>query len=175
MTTADDVGRREFQLASSPAAWALTAFGHKRAAEVIWAACGEDGASGIGEDAALGAAYMLLTGYALENVIKALLLIKRPELCKPGRAPRWPGGGHNLPKLFDEGDVRLSSDERQLLDRLRAFVVWRGRYPMLTKPETLMTERALSWVTSPVPIIVSRNDHNVAVELFDRVMDMLPF
>jgi len=118
---------------------------------------------------------MLLTGYALENVIKALLLIKRPDLCKPGRAPRWPGGGHNLPKLFDEADVGFSSDEQRLLDRLRAFVTWRGRYPMPTKPETLMTEGALSWVTSPVPVVVSRNDHNVAVGLFDRVMDMLPF
>jgi hypothetical protein len=133
----------------------------QRAAEVIWAACGEDGASGIGEDAALGAAYMLLTGYALENVIKALLLTKRPELREPGPVPRWPGGGggHNLPMLFDAGAVGLGSDERRLLDRLRAFVVWRGRYPMPTKPETIRTERALSWVTSPLPVGVSRNDH----------------
>jgi hypothetical protein len=122
VTTADDDGRREFELASSPP--------HG---------------------------------------------LKRPELCKPGRVPRWPGGGHNLPKLFDEGAVGLSSDERQLLDRLRAFVVWRGRYPMLTKPETLMTERALSWVTSPIPVGVSRNDHNLAVGLFERVVSMLPY
>ncbi len=88
--------------------------------------------------------------------------------------PRWPSGGHDLLKLVDEAGVAVSSDERQLLDRLRAFVVWRGRYPMPTKPDVLKAERALSWVTSPVPVVASPDDHRIAVGLFDRVMSQLP-
>lgn len=174
MITADEFFRREFELASEPAAWSLSAFGLKRAAEVLWAA--REVLWGAGEvDAALDGAYMLLTGYALENVVKALLLVRRPELRRPGRAPRWPGGGHDLTKLFGEAGVVVSPDERQMLDRLRAFVVWRGRYPMPTKPHVLKAERALSWVTSPVPVVASPDDHGIAVGLFDRVMSQLPF
>jgi len=164
--TEDEFWQREWKIASNWGAWGLNAYGLKRAAEVLWSAGGED--------AAVGVAAMMLTGYALENAIKTLLLHRKPELCTPERAPRWPGGGHDLARLFDEGGIGVSVEERRLLDRLSEFVLWRGRYTMPQSREALRAGKALQWVTSPYPFEASPGDREIAYRLFDRALGLLP-
>jgi len=164
--TEDEFWRREWKIASNWAAWSINAYGLKRAAEVLW--------SVGGEDVAVDVAAMMLTGYALENAIKALLLHRKPELCTPERAPRWPGGGHDLARLFDEAGVGVSVEERRLLDQLSEFVVWRGRYTMPQSREIFRAGKVLQWVTSPYPFEASPDHREIAYRLFDRTLDLLP-
>lgn len=166
MISENEFWRREYKIASDFGAWSINAFGLKRAAEILW----NEG----GEDAAVGVAAMMLTGYAVENAIKALLIFRKPELCTPERAPRWPGGGHDLARLFDEVGVVVSPEERRLLDRLSEFVVWRGRYTMPMSRDALRAAKALHWVTSPYPFQASLGDRDVAWRLFDRALSPLP-
>src|SRR5262249_40008651 len=150
----DEFWRREYGLTTEPSAWALSAYNLKNAADAVWDRCRAE--------PRLGSVFLMLAGYELENAIKAVLLLKRPELRSPDRALRWPGGGHDLATLFDKAVVELDAEERAALERLSAFVLWRGRYPMPTSRDRLAAGQALSWVTSPVPVEASARDHEIA-------------
>ena len=162
MLTEDEFWQQEFKLASDWGAWSINAYGLQRAADVLWKASADDPAVGV--------AALMLTGYAVENAIKAFLIFKRPELCATEQAPKWPGGGHDLARLFDEGGVAISTEERQVLDRLSEFVVWRGRYTMPKGRAALKAGRALPWVTLPYPFEASLSDRALAYQLFDRAL-----
>ena len=81
--------------------------------------------------------YQLLAGYAVELLLKAILISRRPEILSDGAlSPKaWTGrsNGHALQALATEAQVQLNSDEQDLLFRLECFVTWSGRYPVPTK------------------------------------------
>jgi hypothetical protein len=118
------------------------------------------------ENLEVGASCMMLTGFALENAIKGVLLKRWPELGKKGRMPRWPGGGHDLPRLFEEAGVSVSEGERDVLQRLTEFVMWRGRY---TLPQRMKDMSILSRPDGSTPM----SDYQIAGELFTRLCGLL--
>lgn len=78
--------------------------------------------------------YMLLVGYAIENIVKGLLIARLPEETK--ELPKYLSDkifSHSILSLMPS-DMVLTKLERNLLTRLQAFTVWAGRYPMSTKP-----------------------------------------
>jgi hypothetical protein len=72
---------------------------------------------------------MMLMGMALENLLKAKLLIRDPSLVGKRSISRKLKT-HNLTKLFAEtGYVLKDAQEIQYVEDLSRFVEWQGRYP----------------------------------------------
>lgn len=77
---------------------------------------------------------MLLGAFALENVLKGLLVCRDPSLVQavPTDPDRLISGvlqSHNLRELSERARVQLSAQEESLLARLTEFLLWAGRYP----------------------------------------------
>lgn len=77
---------------------------------------------------------LLLYGYALENLVKGLLVAR-------GADATWSGTlnknlrHHCLTELFRVADVRTTAEDRQLLEDLRDAIE-SEKYPVGTKPRT---------------------------------------
>ena len=79
---------------------------------------------------------LLLSGYALENVLKA---IKVKHAARTGCAPPVATGAttldrtfktHDLSALADDIGFPLGQHDSDLLRRLTTFILWAGRYPV---------------------------------------------
>jgi hypothetical protein len=75
----------------------------------------------------------LLLAYAVECAIKARIPDKVGGDGKLTSTVR----SHNLPRLAAIAKIALTESEHGLLDDLRKFSVWIGRYPIPEKPEDL--------------------------------------
>lgn len=78
------------------------------------------------------AVYMMLAGFALENLFKACLIEKnrtalRESVTKSGKMPNILKT-HDLRKLAKRCEIELDQDTKSLLDRITKHSVWRGRY-----------------------------------------------
>lgn len=109
--------------------------------------------------------------HALENLAKGVILKSIPSLVTPGRLPRWPCPGHDLPKLFEAAEIPVSTPERDLLVRLREFISWRGRYPIPQRPEEMMPRETIP--SGGTPYMMPGNDHRLVTELFSRLERLL--
>ena len=90
------------------------------------------------EDRLLFGPYLLLSGMAIENLLKAALLQRRPELVRDGQLTKsglGGGSGHNLTVMAREVSPALAERHADLLARLQAQVVWGGRYPVPLRAE----------------------------------------
>lgn len=83
--------------------------------------------------------YLLLCGLAMENLIKGLLIKRDSTLISEGKLRRA-AKNHNLIHLFNEAKINLSVDERELLERLTKYVVWKGRYGIPAECNDLKNE-----------------------------------
>jgi len=77
----------------------------------------------------------MLAGLALENAFKGLIVAKAREAGVP--EPRWINTRHELAVLAKEAGISCSNGERQALELLTEFVVWRGRYPVAKVAEKM--------------------------------------
>jgi hypothetical protein len=76
-------------------------------------------------------AYML-TGFALENIIKAIWFCKKPGDLREYRT-LFTKRGHDLPWLAESAGISpLSEDETKMLTCLVEYTTWAGRYPAAT-------------------------------------------
>src|SRR5665811_997386 len=80
--------------------------------------------------------YLLLAAFAIENVLKGILVGERPDVVKGGTF-KWPGGAHDLRRLATETGVPLTDEETELLDRMTEVIAWGGRYPTPFKEQRL--------------------------------------
>ena len=131
-------------LAKSPDAWRRTAIGLKRSADIIWGQWFEifsrlDGGSKatvtpqeIG-DLALLPTFLLLSGLAIENALKGLLIAKDKEIVDSVVKWKIKSGGHDLCELYKQTDLSFTTDQKELLDAMTQAVLWAGRYPVPKK------------------------------------------
>jgi len=75
----------------------------------------------------------LLFGLAIENLLKAIIISKEPKPVENGKLRDWPGNGHELIRLAENANINLNMQQRDLLNRLVAFIEWAGRYPVPKK------------------------------------------
>jgi hypothetical protein len=78
----------------------------------------------------------LLYAFALENVLKGLLIAKNPSLAGEHKLNRQITS-HNLVKLAEKAGFDVAGQELPLLESLSEIAVWAGRYPVaieLKKP-----------------------------------------
>jgi hypothetical protein len=88
--------------------------------------------------------YMLLTGLAFENLLKAIALSRQRRLQDLLKMR----GGHGLLAIADSLTLDLAQEERDFFRRLEEYVVWAGKYPVSLAAEAYVTsdrERLLSF------------------------------
>jgi hypothetical protein len=83
--------------------------------------------------------YLMLVGYALENLLKAAIVKSDTrkifdQTIARGVLPKELNQ-HKLHELSLLAKVRLSSEQRETIERVSVNVVWAGRYPVPTKAE----------------------------------------
>ncbi len=80
------------------------------------------------------AVFLMIAGFAVENALKAVRV--KQEKAGVTKAKAGAVGisrdllTHDLLRLAREAGVTLSSPESDLLERLQAYLVWAGRYPV---------------------------------------------
>ena len=84
--------------------------------------------------------YLLLSGYALECVLKGYLLALIPELVNDGKRLDRLVATHDLCQLCHDCSIDLSPDERELLELLKRHIDW-GKYAA-----PLRVEDMPSWI-----------------------------
>ena len=93
------------------------------------------------EELALFLPYMLLSGYALENLVKGILVEKDPSIVSNGEFNRTlvkgSKDGHISLEMVEQVVTDLSAPEKDLLKRLRQFIRWESRYPIPLKSDEM--------------------------------------
>lgn len=77
--------------------------------------------------------YYLLIGYSFENLIKALSIENNSGLTfKEIYDKYWRkyNSGHGISTICKENFENLSSTDFELLERLEAYILWLGKYPV---------------------------------------------
>jgi hypothetical protein len=89
--------------------------------------------------------FMLLSGMAIENLLKSVLILRDPSIATNTAIlkNKWPGrkDGHGLEQMAEDVALSLSAKERQLLKRLEIFVRWGGRYPVALSADAYRARR----------------------------------
>jgi len=172
--------RKQFEqmfkiVASDPNAWLEQAKGMKLAAEPVLQSFLEiidepQSRPGIRlRKLAYIDAYMLLTGFAFENLLKAiavdrgLITLNKTNLRGLSRQM----GGHSLTELACRLNLQLTSEERNYLERLEEFTYWAGRYPVSRRLGDYADSHSagrLSFVTT---------DPEMSDRLFDRLSKLI--
>ncbi len=80
--------------------------------------------------------------YAIENVLKGLIVSKRPNLVQE-RELSGELATHNLTNLAEKAKLTIHAEERPVLEALSKLSAWAGRYPVaLTQREFVATPNA---------------------------------
>jgi hypothetical protein len=74
----------------------------------------------------------LMYAYAIENVLKGLIVSKRPDLIREDKLARelTSNPPHNLIKFAEKAKFEVDDDERRVLGALSQLAMWAGRYPL---------------------------------------------
>lgn len=81
-------------------------------------------------DISLFYVYSMLIAFTIENLAKGILIAQHAELVMPSGAIAAPIKSHDLSKLCTNALGNISDEEKDVLDVLSDFAVWRGRYPI---------------------------------------------
>ncbi len=86
-------------------------------------------------------AALMLRGFSIENLAKALIVKRNTASVRPGQLPVWPVDGpqqHDLWALIQAAGVSLDEHEQEFVQLLAGTVLWGGRYPTPTRYERLI-------------------------------------
>ena len=114
-----------------PTGWLYCGEDLRLAAELIWKRLAAAERMVCGKGVRLLPTWALLTGLALENYTKWLIV--RQGECKPTKKRKkldFGCGHHDLAAYFKKAGLALSEDENRFLKILSSFVRWRGKYPL---------------------------------------------
>jgi hypothetical protein len=89
-----------------------------------------------------GQVFLMLGGLAIENLAKGLLIHSDKVKVTRGQITRADLLGHGAKDLLTRAGVTLSAKETEFVARLDKAVLWSGRYPMPTRAENFVVERA---------------------------------
>lgn len=113
-------------LAEEPFVWVLRADELVLAFETLAAECDRNLQTRAHGPHLSGVAFML-AGFAVEVLLKALLIQTRVPLDENGR---FELRSHHLAQLAVDTGFNLTDDESRLLEKLEEFLTWAGRYPI---------------------------------------------
>ncbi len=130
--------------AKNPEAWLCYAERLKHAADVLRDNCWPRNRAYNVHDAAVGdhcygPVYMLISGFAMEGLIKGIMIAVNPNLVEQQRLSKKMLG-HDLIELFKGTRIRGHKNDTDLLLRLQNYIENFGRYPV-TKLKQDMAKR----------------------------------
>jgi hypothetical protein len=111
---------------------------------------------------AFSQAYMLLTGFAFENLFKGILIGQDPTY-KLDQSD----GGHGIVEMAKEIDPQTTSAECALLKRVHRYLKWAGRYQL--------PKSADDYYQSQNKVSISTSDFAVIEHLFNRFEGILQY
>ncbi len=115
--------------------------------------------------------YFLLMGYAFENLIKAMCVLKNPNVLANDKLNGIKS--HDLRHLCKQCNLKLDENELALLDELSIYVVWRGKYPIPLDLQTLLRDEPVNkkwWLGG---VWWERETQHKHDELFTKVLNEL--
>jgi hypothetical protein len=120
----------------------------------------------------INAVYAMLLGYAIECALKGLWVKAGNAIAKDGKLVRIRGvGNHQIGQLLrkvQEGtNLGVSDLELNVLDRISAFVLFAGRYPIPTTAAEMKAQRVPTGGTQ-APGFFTQDDFRVAEMLLNR-------
>jgi hypothetical protein len=122
---------------------------------------------------AINAVYAMLLGYAIECALKGLWVAAGNKIVENGQYSGVRNiGPHELGKLARVVTalpvaVRVSAAELNVLDRLSAFILFAGRYPISKKPEA-MAPIKVPGRGKQVPHVFLREDFRITRLMLNR-------
>ena len=121
--------------------------------------------------------YMLLAGFAIENLVKGIQIARNPALIRPDPSKPQKLLPPTLLKhldlgLIDATGIKLTTDERDLVSRLTVFVLWGGRYPVSTDALQMRSKSMPDGSMRP-PATSLGSDPALVDVLFDRLRAVL--
>lgn len=116
--------------------------------------------------------YMLLTGFAFENLLKAIAVGRGLITPDNGRLKFDPSlnrqkSGHSLTGLSHSLKLQLAAEELDYLGRLEEYTYWGGRYPVSNSLDTFVngySARRLSFKPT---------DPSLSDRLFDKLSKLI--
>jgi hypothetical protein len=112
--------------------------------------------------------YYLLIGYSFENLIKALSIENNPGLTfKEIYEKHWRkfSSGHGISAICKENFENLSTPDFEILERLEAYILWLGKYPVAIDKIRHLADYDKKYFFS--------NDQNENDILFDKIRNIL--
>lgn len=117
--------------------------------------------------------YCVLMGYAIENLLKGILMGAHPEYFKPD-AKITDVRSHNLISLCKRCSLPFTSDEEDLLKRLTEHIEWVGKYPVPLEVSMMYPRKKINgtW-DGPLDKFSGNITKNIAERLYARFRDSL--
>jgi hypothetical protein len=144
---------------------------HKIAEEEAVAVSVRDGIdAGVADIKAIAPNYppaQLLYAYAIENVLKGLIVFKRPDLIQEHKLDDELKR-HDLNELAEKAEVTVEQHERPVLEALSQLSIWAGRYPVaLNQRDGYMRD---GWIGSldPDALLGGGSAHPIMRTFFER-------
>lgn len=138
-----------FSMSAAPPAWADYADELKSAADILWrehynrlVVC-SDPASQVLSKSAISRSYILLAGFALENVLKGIIVASDPSHVAHGRLSRTLQS-HKVMTLAEMAGEPLSGDERRFCILAEEAIPYWARYPIPLRAGKLRPEAPIS-------------------------------
>jgi len=115
--------------------------------------------------------YLMLIAYSIENFCKALLIHRNRESLKNRLLTRIPNyiKEHDLQKLVNAIQLKLSVHEQELLARLSRNSIWAARYPVPTEPSGIRAIEQFSDGKNYLTAYFSRQDFDRIHRFLDRL------
>lgn len=175
-----EFAKQQFKAAQRPVAWLLSAerlrdaadaiMKHELSAEIPYfraykiaqeealaSAYSDGNDAGVSEIKAMPPNYppaQLMYAYAIENVLKGLVVSKRPDLVQEGELDDELAI-HNLIKLADKAEFAVHVQERPVLEALSQLSIWAGRYPVARTQREFLARRTPTNCSTMVQLIRS--------------------
>ena len=103
--------------------------------------------------------FMLLTGFAFENLLKGILYGRDPDNKVVSSK-----GGHGIVQMA-KAATTLTSDELNLLERLETYLVWAGRYQLPRTSDVFYKSQG--------SVSITVKDPKVTDQLFEKLEQIL--
>ena len=124
-------------------------------------------------DISLLTEYCVLMGYAIENLLKGILMAAHPEYFKPD-AKITDVRSHNLVGLCNRCSLSLTPDHEDLLKRLTEHIEWVGKYPVpLELSRMYPRKRPDGTWDGPLDKFAGDRTKHIAERLYERFRDEL--
>jgi hypothetical protein len=117
-----------------------------------------------------GPSEIMLRGFALECLLKALWIKRGNVLASQGELQKIPGvGSHELLQLTQELAFKCKPNERDLLKRLSVFMTSVGRYPIATDWSKTKIQKTFGGGKGPPTYWTSPHDDNAYNAILARI------